>query len=385
MSIFLLIIFIVLSILTLCYVLLISFYTYGWISLKKYESKERIFSTSVSIIVPARNEEKKIIPCLSSLIAQYYPKNLLEIILIDDSSTDKTSELVNDFIKNNSEVNIKFLKLSDNDKTNSNKKQAISYGIKNSSGSLIITTDADCILGEKWVSSIVDYYENHDVKMIVSPVVFKHEKHFLKKLQSLEFMSLISSGAAAINLRKPIMCNGANLAYEKEAFLNINGFEANKNYASGDDIFLLLEIKKHFGRNSIQFLKNQDSIIYTEAASTIKEFVNQRIRWISKSKAYKDFGIISVALIIFMFNFGIVAGLIAGFFFSDLLFWVLIMFCIKVLIDFPILFSFSKFIKQRKMLWYYLPLQVIYVFYITIFGIIGNLSPFNWKGRKIIN
>jgi len=385
MSNFLLIFFIVLSILTLAYVLLISFYTYGWISLKKHEKTSRNFSTSVSIIVPARNEEKTIIPCLSSLIAQDYPKNILEIILIDDSSTDKTSELVKDFIKNNSGENIKYLKLSDNDKTNSNKKQAISYGIKNSSGSLIITTDADCISGEKWISSIVDYYENHDAKMIVSPVVFKHEKSFLRKLQSLEFMSLISSSSAAINLRKPIMCNGANLAYEKEAFVNINGFEANKNYASGDDIFLLLEIKKHFGRNSIQFLKNQDAIIYTEAVSTIKEFINQRIRWISKSKAYKDFGIISVALIIFLFNFGIVAALIAGIFFSDILFWVLFMFCIKVLIDFPILFSFSKFIKQRKLLWYYLPLQLIYVFYITIFGIIGNIIPYNWKGRKINN
>jgi len=133
-------------------------------------------------------------------------------------------------------------------------------------------------------------------------------------MQHLEFLSLVASGAASVNSGFPVMCNGANLIYEKKAFDEVNGFDANENYASGDDVFLLLKMKKHFGKRSISVLNKPKAIVYTEAKKTLSELTHQRLRWASKTKGYRDFAILFVAAIVFGFNLSIITNLLLCFY-----------------------------------------------------------------------
>jgi cellulose synthase/poly-beta-1,6-N-acetylglucosamine synthase-like glycosyltransferase len=368
--------------LCLAYAFVILAFTYGWFRLEKFVLSDKEPKTKVSIIIPARNEEQNITDILYDLLKQTYPKNLFEIIVVDDFSTDTTRNLIKDFINSNPDLKVKLITSEIGSPQISAKKQAIKSGLKNSSGELIVTTDADCRVNKNWLSTIIDFYEKKYPKMIVGPVCFVNENTWFKKLQSLEFLSLIASGAGAIEIGLPIMCNGANLAYQKQAFYEVNGFKTKNEFVSGDDVFLLLKIKKKWGSSAITFLKNSDAVVYTGAKKSFWEFISQRIRWVSKSSGYTDFSIITTALVVYLFNFGLLAGFVLGLFYYELLPVVLIIFIVKLVIDLPVLVGITKFIRHRKLLWNYLLLQIIYVIYISFMGIIGNFLKFKWKGRK---
>jgi len=378
---FLVIVFYLITISCGLYVLLILYFSYGWFSLGTYNRNYRIPSTQVSVIIPARNERKNIVSCLEDIVKQDYPHDLFEIIVVDDASDDNTSKLVERFITEHPETRVRLIKLEDNHK-NSSKKRAIAEGVKQAKGTLIVTTDADCRMNEKWLSTIVNYYETYGVSMIVGPVNLDNENTFFKKLQSLEFLSLIAASASSVTLNNPILCNGANLAYEKNSFDSVNGFKGNEKYASGDDVFLLQKIKKTL-HERIGFIRHTDAIVYTEPERTLNNFISQRIRWISKSRGYKDPFTIAVAVIVYLFNFLLLAGLGLGFINPLFLKAFAFFFIIKIFVDLPILGGISFFVGRSSLLLYYLPLQAINIFYVSFIGICGNFGKFKWKGRQV--
>lgn len=363
------------------YVILIGWFTYGWFSMGEYFPLREKYKTKLSVIIPARNEENNIINCLDDLIKQDYPKNLFEIIIVDDDSTDKTEEIVNRFITNNPEKEIKLISSKNAKISFRGKKQAIKAAVSVSKGDLIITTDADCRMGKKWLSTIATYFESQKAKMIICPVCFHKDNSVFKKIQNLEFLSLIASGAGSAKISHPIMCNGANLAFSKSAYNKVMTNRKKDNFISGDDIFLMLNIKKNYGSPAIRFLKSYDAIVYTEAKKSFKEFFDQRIRWVSKSRGYSSISLILASLIIYIFNYLLLVGLILSFFFTEFISFTIILFLIKCIIDLPILAGITKFVKRKNLLLFFLPLQLIYILYISVIGFIGNFLKFEWKGR----
>ncbi|MGD0710369.1 MAG: glycosyltransferase [Bacteroidales bacterium] len=362
-----------------CYALLIIAYSFGWFSIRTWKRTGEKPSTKVSVIVPARNESENIVSCLEGISSQTYPESLYEIIVVDDSSDDNTVEVVKGLISNSLLKNIRLIELSD--KNIHGKKQAITEAIKVSTGDFIITTDADCRLTENWISAIVEYYERYKPAMIAGPVCFTEGGNSFQRMQGLEFLSLISSGAAAMKLGMPIMCNGANLAYEKEAFIEAGGYDANNKYTSGDDIFLMLALKKT-SKRKIAFIKCMDAIVYTSPQPTLKNFTNQRKRWASKSRGYADIAIVSVALLVFLFNLSLIASAVLALLIKAFLPVFLIGFIVKIVVDFPILIGITSFMKQKKLLLFYFPLQLIYPFYIILTACFGLFAKFEWKKRS---
>ncbi len=173
--------------------------------------------TFVSVIIPARNEEKNIHDCLQSVTTQTYPKHLFEIIVVDDFSTDGTARIVTSF----GDKNVSLLSLenfTENGIINSYKKKAIEIAVSKARGDLIITTDADCVVPVTWLQTIVSFYETYDPVFIAAPVAFYSETNFLKIFQSLDFMTLQGITGAAVYKKFHCMCNGANLAYRKDVF-----------------------------------------------------------------------------------------------------------------------------------------------------------------------
>jgi len=364
--------------LTIVYGLLVLTFIKGWYSLNGYKKSIITPSTKVSVIVAARDEELNIGRTIEALIAQNYPKELTEIIFIDDHSTDNTAEIVASYANRG----VKLIKLNENLALNSYKKKAIQTAIGSCSGDLIITTDADCVMGTKWLTSVVEFYQDKGYKMISSPVSYFEEKNYFERLQSLEFLYLIGLGASTIGNKKPSTCNGANLAYEKATFYEVGGFKGIDDLASGDDELLLHKIAAKYP-DKIGFLKNRSAIVYTQAKENLKSFIQQRKRWASKSTRYKNKAIIVLGVFVWVFNLSILANFITGLFIPGFLTITIYQLIVKMILETLFLWDVTGFANKRRLLVLIPVLNVLHILYIVYIGIAGNSGKYNWKGRMV--
>jgi cellulose synthase/poly-beta-1,6-N-acetylglucosamine synthase-like glycosyltransferase len=350
----------------------------GWRKLPDYVNLDLIPKTKVSVLIAARNEADKIHLTIDDILAQNYPKELFELIMVDDHSTDNTAIIINSYASQG----VKLIKLNEAAPLNSYKKKAISEAINLSVGELIITTDADCRMGTNWLSTIVNHYEQTDFNLISSPVVYFEEKTLFERLQTLEFLYLIGLGAAGIGNKMPSTCNGANLAYKKSIFLKLEGFKGIDDLASGDDELFLHKVA-HTYPGSIGFCKSVDAMVYTHAKPNLKEFLQQRKRWASKSVKYKDKKIMFLAIAIWLFNVSLAVNLIAGIFFPIFLKLVFIQFINKLTAEIFYLEQLTSFAKRNNLLYYLSFLTFFHVAYFIYIGLAGNSGKYQWKGRMV--
>lgn len=357
------------------YSILIIYYWQSWRSIPDYLLLATVPHTKISVIIPARNEEENIGKLLSALQQQTYPKDLFEIIVIDDNSTDKTTEEVQRF------SGVKLLTLKETN-INSYKKKAIETGIAQATGELIITTDADCMPGKEWVRMIASFKEENNSVFIAAPVVFENNSSLLQIFQALDFLVLQGITGAVVYKRSMTMCNGANLAYEKKIFDEVSGFSGINKIASGDDMLLMYKIwKKYPGQ--IHYLKSKEAIVSTQPMKTWREFFNQRIRWASKAKYYNDKKIFGVLLLVYLFNLSFLALLIAGFFNYNYWFYLLGLWIAKTIIELPFVYSIANFFNKRSLLKYFFFFQPLHILYTIFAGLLGQLGKYEWKGRKV--
>ncbi|MGB0929339.1 MAG: glycosyltransferase [Chitinophagales bacterium] len=380
---------IVCLLLTSFYLLLIGIYVFGWVTMPDWIPKQgrKNFNTSVSILIPARNEEAHIIDCLRAILEQQYPAELLEIIVIDDFSTDKTTDLVEYLVERVS--NLQLLQLKDlvteeeRKNLNSFKKKALELAIAQSQYELIITTDADCVMNPLWLQTIVGFYEEHHPQLIAAPVCYKDEQNFAQRFQSLDFMGMMVSTGASVNLKMADMSNGANMAYTRVAFEAVNGFEGIDHIASGDDMLLMTKISKKFP-NQIRFLKSLEATVYTYPQPDWSNFAQQRLRWASKSAQYKDKRITFFLAAVYLFNVSMVVNLIGGILGNLVLLKLFAgQFIFKSIFDFVYLRTACRFFNRNELLSLFLPAQLMHILYIIIIGAWSQFGKFEWKGRKV--
>jgi poly-beta-1,6-N-acetyl-D-glucosamine synthase len=358
-----------------CYSILILYYWRSWKSIPDFIATDETSSILVSIIIPARNEEKNIGLLLQALQDQTYPKDLIEIIVVDDHSEDATAEIVIKF------PGVKLLKL-ENDTINSYKKKAIEKGIAAASGSLVVTTDADCVPPLAWLQTIVSFKEKTDAVFIVAPVVFECNSEVVQVFQAMDFMVLQGITGASVNKKIHSMCNGANLAYERKVFYEVNGFSGIEHIASGDDMLLMHKIAQKYPER-IWYLKSTDAIVSTRPMPSWSSFFNQRIRWASKALYYNDKRIFWVLLLVYLFNLSLLVLLVAGCW--DHFYWLifLIAWILKVVVEFPFFYTVAAFFnKQWAVKWFFF-FQPLHIFYTTISGLFGQVGKYEWKGRKV--
>ncbi len=361
------------------YALLIIRLIAGWKRQSYFKPGKYQPDTKISIIIPARNEEDNIGFCLEAIHDQHYPEDLFEVIVVDDHSSDGTSFRVFDFIRRKRATNFSLISLSSVQDGGFGKKAALAAGINASKNEVILTTDADCTMGSDWLKTIGTFFHLHKPAMLVMPVVIAGKQRFFQKLQSLEFMSIAGVTGATAGWGHHIMCNGANLAFTKNAFEKVDGYAGNMQYASGDDVFLLHKIKKAFGQK-ICFLKSTDAIVSSKPLPGVSSFFNQRTRWFSKNRAYKDKATIITAAIAGIFNM-LLAFSPLCLFFAGCKFWYLA-WILKIVVDFPFLMIISSFFRKQKLMWLYLPASLLYPYYVLFTCILGIGGRFSWKGRR---
>jgi cellulose synthase/poly-beta-1,6-N-acetylglucosamine synthase-like glycosyltransferase len=331
-------------------------------------------------VIPARNESGKIGLLLKDIGKQLYPLPWIEVVVVDDDSDDNTNQEATEALDSLS-LEGKVIRLEATGHNPSPKKRALSKGIAEATGELIITTDADCRAGEGWIKTLACYYLETDSSFISGPVRQAPLTTLFSKLQALEFLSLVGSGAGAIGAGKALMSNGANLAFRKEDFWKVGGYEGNENFASGDDVFLMMKLQKEIGDHAISFVKSRSAIVDTEAKKSWKEFLRQRTRWASKAKAYRTTFAIYASGVVLAFNALLMLSLPGLFFFPGYAQLVLILWGIKLATDATLLFPFTRFMGQQQLLWYFIPAQVFVAFYTSIAGFLGFSKSFSWKGR----
>lgn len=325
--------------LTGLYLLILIYLIKGWASLKRPKENSTLPTTTrVTILIAARNEAERIRYTIEDILAQDYPKHLTEIIIVDDHSDDDTADIILSY----ADRGVKLITLREDKPLNSYKKKAISRAIDQSSGDLMVATDADCRMGAKWLSSIVNYYEAEDLVMISSPVTYFEERSLFERMQTLEFDYLIGMGASYIGNNNASTCNGANLAYRKDIFYAVGGFKGIDDLASGDDELLLQKVAEQYP-GKIGFLKKHEAIVYTHAKHTLQEFLQQRRRWASKSTKYKDKRIVAVVVGIWLFNLSLFINIGLGFYDPYFFKLFLAQFLLKFIFELAYLFPITLF------------------------------------------
>ena len=357
------------------YSVLILFYWSGWRDLEKFSPGAEAPNSTISVIIPARNEQENIGQLLRSIEQQTYPKELFEVIVVDDHSSDETATIAKNF------PFVKLISLQPGS-INSYKKKAIETGIAAASGDLIVTTDADCIAPRNWLKTIASCKEQTNAVFIAAPVLIYYKWNVLQTFQSLDFLVLQGITAASVQKKMHNMCNGANLAYEKKAFYEVNGFTGIDHIASGDDMLLMQKIDRHFP-GKISYLLSKDAIVATKPANTWKEFFSQRIRWASKATNYNDVKIFSALLLVYFFNCSLLALLIAGFWNFNLLWGFTAMLCAKTLLELILIYPVAKFYRQEKLLNLFPLYQPLHIVYTIIAGWLGTFGRYQWKGRRV--
>ncbi len=409
------------------YGVLIDYYRRAWkaipassVQYSSIQGGKSMGRTRISVLVPARNEEKNIGICLESLSRQSYPKELYEVIVIDDHSTDNTAAIVEAFaeagapaVRNEAEekawakgdvgegISVRCLRLADAAReegagaVKAYKKFAIETGIRAAAGELILTTDADCWFHPDWLGTIAGFYEKTGAKFIAAPVRIGEEysrsrrgaaaqkrNSFLAIFQTLDFITLQGITGAAVYKRVHSMCNGANLAYEKKTFFEVEGFKDIDAIPSGDDMLLMHKIYKKYPEQ-VFFLKNRHAIVSTRPETSWKSFVNQRVRWASKADKYDDKRIFWVLLLVYILNLLFLGLLLASWWNSWYLWLLLILIVAKTAVEFPFVRSVAGFFGQQSLLVYFPVLQPFHILYTVVIGWLGKFGSYRWKERKI--
>lgn len=356
---------------------------YGWNKTRNFKPNDCAVADSakLSVIVAMRNESKNALKLIECLNNQELDKNLFEVILIDDNSDDGTLSEIEKAKSLYNTLDIKVIDLGQHRKEG--KKNAIATGVDISNGELIVTTDADCYLPSTWLNTIHDFYIKHKPEMIMGPVSFSSNTNLFGKVQAIEFMSLMFITCSTTNIYYPVLANGANIAYTRSLYDKCKGFSSNMKYASGDDMFMMMNARKRLGKKAIRFLKSDKAVVETQAETNFNKFVNQRIRWISKGSGfnakYVSIAGVSYYFVNLMFFISIFLPLfVKGTAISVALFWLA-----KLLIDLILLYQYASFEKRLNLLKLLQVAELYNVTYLSIIGLLANVRGYVWKGRKI--
>ena len=362
------------------YSLIITFFFAG---LFIYKEKGVFKKKFLSIIIPTLNEEKNIKNIIFDLKQQSYPTNLFEIIIIDDNSKDNTIEIIKSFQKD-----IKNLKLfSSNDEKNSKlnfKKKPLNVGINNARGEIILLTDADCRISPKWIKTMSSYFTD-EVGFVIGHSQLKTFNTNQEKFEALDFLLLSSAGRSSSQFNLPLACTGQNIAYRKQAFNDVNGFNDFADALGGDDTFLMELIKKKTNWK-IVYAVDKNSYVKTNPCNNWNELFSQRKRWASDVLFFKNENpfFFIMMLITFFSNLILLILFLSAFINSDYILLLFYVTFVKMLVEFILTLKATslfqlKGLRSCFLFWFFL--QIPYVIYMSINTLFFQNKE--WGGRHI--
>ena len=366
-----------LLILFLAYMILVSYYTYQWSRVPVFFVQDTKQKRGFSVLIPARNEENNIGGLLVALQGQQYPSELIEVMVIDDGSTDQTAKIVQQF---------PFVRLlsSENDDGRCGKKQAIRTGLERATHEWILTTDADSLPGPNWIATLNDFIDQReDTICVVGPVTLTTlDSTLLQAFQRYDHLMFQGITAAAIGSGLHALGNGANLCYQKDAFHAVNGFQGIDQLASGDDILLIEKFMQQYP-GQVQFLKSNKAIVKTTACANWKELWQQRLRWVSKAGIYKNPRLQLAQWITGGFNVVLLVQTLFCILQPAELKPTLAVWILKAILEWMLIAPVAKLYREPKNALLFFLLQPLHVCYLIAVAIAGKGRSYDWKGRTV--
>lgn len=368
------VVFIILFVFLAAYVLVLGYMATGFIRMKTFQANDAQTFTPLTIIICARDEEKKIGKCLKSIIDQEYDLSKVQLIMINDASTDTTVFQAQSVLKH-SKINHKII----SNASQKGKKESITYALQFAENELIVVRDADTYTRSSyWLKSISDFYTEHTPDLLIGPLALGDNYGMLWALQAIENNILAVLSCGSTFYKKPFLCSGANLTFTKSIFEKVNGYQRHKHVASGDDVLFLEDVKTIPGAK-ISYLKSFDAIVNTYPCYSLKELLFQKIRWAAKFTVNPNKLNFTLSILIFIVNAGWLFALFYGFLVPQKGVLSLILVLLKLLIDFLLLFLASRFLKNRALAWYVLPVGFIYPVYAVLVALASVFIKPNWK------
>jgi poly-beta-1,6-N-acetyl-D-glucosamine synthase len=331
--------------------------------------------TLVSVIVPFRNEENFLEDLIRDLKDQIYPQQLFEVIFVNDHSTDQSEKIIEAGIKDL--TNFHYLNL-DNEK---GKKAALKCGFNKSKGEFVLTIDADCRVGKKWILSHVASQNQQISDLQLGPVKLQSRKGLLHHFQLFENLALQATTIGSLGMKIPILSNGANTLIRKSILQSLID-PLNEKFASGDDIFLLQKVKKDKSLN-IRFNKSEDAIVTTDTQKKWNKLIMQHLRWFSKSRGYKDYAMKISMVIIGLANVGLFLLLLLSFIEFQLIPYFVFGLFLKTFVDLLLILPINKLFSTKNNWISMLLNEILYAgFSVLIFVLSFFIKP-SWKERRI--
>jgi biofilm PGA synthesis N-glycosyltransferase PgaC len=365
------------SVIILCYAVYV-------LLLLRYWSRPLITTTSYSaplhslvVVIPFRNEANNLPTLLDALHAQDYPKDKVQFIFVNDHSDDDSCSIIQRFLQHN-DLPIKLLNLS---KNSHGKKRAIRYAIDSSMSDIIVTIDADVKPGPNWLKCIENVYQRIDADLLILPVLLAPAYSLLERLQQADFLNLSGMTGASANMGSPLMCNGANLSFKRVSYLHIMNNISHQHLLSGDDMFLMLAMKRA-GMN-IRYHFDASVVVNTKPCSKWRELIQQRVRWASKINALSDKHVVLSGLLLSLANMSIWAILLNAL--INPIYWIHagILLLIKMLVEYCFVQRISKSFHVKSRTGDVMLLSLLYPVYFILIPLLIAFYPTKWKGRAI--
>jgi len=325
------------------------------------------YTEGVSVLIPFRNEALHLESCLNSFIKQNKVSFPYELLLINDASEDHSETVVVQF---ENRLPLALLRSK-----GIGKKAALQTGIDAAKYNIIYTIDADCFVKPNTLAYMGNTFQAKNLNMLCGLVNLVPAKGLFQNLQSVESAALVGISAVMLNANKPATCNGANLMFRKDVFLQLKGYENYKHLSSGDDDFLMHAFF-NLNASACQYAIHSDAVVETAPEQSLSNFFNQRARWASKRKHY-----------IFSYNKYLFALMGLKF----LTYWALLL-CTaidsKAFILFLLLYlseiAFAKRLgKVLKLNYLSILCMPLYQFYLPMVLMYGKFFKIKWKGRHL--
>ena len=326
---------------------------------------------SVSVVIPARDEEERIGACLESVLANDYPSDRCEVIVVDDGSTDATGAVVRRYPE------VRLIRVEDDPgRAAAHKKHALARGVATAGGRIILTTDADCTVPPGWIRTIAAAFDEK-TGIVTGPVVFKDDGTLFGRIQSLEFLGLVALGAGFVGIGLPHLANSANLAYRRRAFDEIGGYAGLEDVTTGDDEMLLHRMA-YESRWEVATCMSPDAAVATRPCATVGEFFRQRQRWASAHARYPHRRFTVISAFCYLFFVGLATATFAARW--ELLGAALVL---KIVAEASVLWPAARRFGRLRLMPLLPAAQIVHIPYILIVGFAGTLGGYEWKGRNL--
>jgi cellulose synthase/poly-beta-1,6-N-acetylglucosamine synthase-like glycosyltransferase len=346
-----------------------------------------------SVIVPARNEAAGISACLESILACNWPRGSLELVVVDDHSTDGTADVVRDVQAQHPDADIRIIEMAhtvDAAVPRGHKKRAVAEAMNASTGEILLVTDADASVPPDWIRLMVAHLEP-GVGCVAGPIAYHPAAgrgesgtaftRWLGPVVALEYAGLQGIASGAIGLGRPMVSFGASSGYRREAIRDVGGFDGLYGVSSGDDA-LLMQRMAYESAWRVAWCAHPGAIVRTAPAATVRAFWQQRRRWITGTVHYAPTALFySLAIYLFLLSLPMYA--------VGALFWPVLWaplgvgMGLKVLGEGVMLFRAAGFFGIRRWWPLFLPAQPLQIAYIIGVVISGLTRPIHWKDRAL--